>query len=42
MHVDIDYHPADRYWTFQVLEMALYLAAAALLTAFGVIRIRRR
>ncbi|MDT0343895.1 ABC transporter permease subunit [Streptomyces litchfieldiae] len=42
LHVDVSYHPAERYWPFQWLETALYLAAGALLTAFGLWRVRRR
>ncbi|MFF8958197.1 ABC transporter permease subunit [Streptomyces sp. NPDC014894] len=42
LHVDVRYHPVDRYWTFQWLETAIYLALAGLLTAFAGWRIRRR
>lgn len=41
LHVDIDYQPVDRYWTFQWLESALYLGLALSLAAFGLWRIRR-
>ncbi|MEU5978385.1 ABC transporter permease subunit [Streptomyces sp. NPDC047315] len=42
LHVEVRYHPGSRYWTFQWLETAVYLALSALLTAFGLRRIRRR
>jgi len=42
LHVDIGYQPDDRYWPFQWIESAFYLALAALLAAFGWWRIRRR
>lgn len=42
VHVDVRYQPADRYWTFQVLELALYLAAATALLMLGRWRLRRR
>ncbi|MGX2992827.1 ABC transporter permease subunit [Streptomyces sp. JNUCC 64] len=42
LHVDVRYHPGDRYWTFQWLETSVYLAASGLLIAFGGRRIRRR
>ncbi|MFE0425566.1 ABC transporter permease subunit [Streptomyces sp. NPDC058953] len=42
LHIDVDYHPANRYWSFQWLETAAYLALSGLLTAFGIRRIRRR
>jgi hypothetical protein len=41
LHVDIAYQPADRYWTFQWLESAVYLALAALLAAIAGIRVIR-
>ncbi|WP_405811767.1 hypothetical protein OG524_26115 [Streptomyces sp. NBC_01520] len=34
LHVEVAYHPADRYWPFQWIETALFFALAALLTAF--------
>jgi hypothetical protein len=40
VHVDVAYHPAGRYWTFQFLEFTLYLAAAAGLVALSVLRLR--
>jgi ABC-type transport system involved in multi-copper enzyme maturation permease subunit len=42
LHVDIAYQPNHRYWPFQWIESAVYLALSALLTAFGLWRIQRR
>ncbi|GAA4245596.1 ABC transporter permease subunit [Dactylosporangium darangshiense] len=42
LHLDIAYQPNSRFWRFQVLETALYLALSALLCAFAVWRIRHR
>ncbi|MEV6931424.1 ABC transporter permease subunit [Dactylosporangium sp. NPDC051485] len=42
VHVDIDYQPTSRYWSFQWLESAFYLLLARLLAAFGFWRIQRR
>lgn len=36
------YHPADRFWTFQLIETALFAAAAAALIGVVVWRVRRR
>ncbi|MCZ7438235.1 ABC transporter permease subunit [Micromonospora sp. WMMC241] len=36
------YHPADRFWTFQLVEAALFVAVAAVLTGVVVWRVRRR
>ncbi|MFE9747378.1 ABC transporter permease subunit [Saccharothrix saharensis] len=36
------YHPADRFWTFQLIEATLFLAVAAALIAVVVWRVRRR
>ncbi len=41
LHVDVSYHPEDRYWPFQWMETALYLMAGALLTAGALWRVRR-
>jgi hypothetical protein len=41
LHVDISYHPNDRYWVFQWIESALYLLLGGLLAAVGLWRIRR-
>jgi hypothetical protein len=37
-----EYHPLDRFWTFQLIESGIFVAAALLLFAFAVYRIRRR
>ncbi|AVT28711.1 transmembrane transport protein [Plantactinospora sp. BC1] len=42
LHVDLSYQPNHRYWPFQWLESAIYLALSALLTVFGLWRIQRR
>jgi hypothetical protein len=36
------YHPADRFWTFQLIEAALFVALAAVLIGVVVWRVRRR
>jgi hypothetical protein len=36
------YHPADRFWTFQLIEAALFIAVAAVLIGVVVWRVRRR
>jgi hypothetical protein len=36
------YHPADRFWTFQLIEAALFIAAAVVLIGVVVWRVRRR
>jgi hypothetical protein len=36
------YHPADRFWTFQLIEAALFIAVAAALIGVVVWRVRRR
>ncbi|WP_430785164.1 ABC transporter permease subunit [Actinoplanes sp. G11-F43] len=36
------HHPADRFWTFQFIETALFVIAAALLIGVVVWRVRRR
>jgi hypothetical protein len=41
-HVVASYQPANRFWTFQVLELALFLAAALALCGFCFWWIRRR
>lgn len=41
LHVEIAYQPNHRYWPFQWLESAVYLALTALLTAFGLWRVQR-
>ncbi|OXM52685.1 transmembrane transport protein [Amycolatopsis thailandensis] len=42
LHVDVSYQPASRYWTFQTLETAVYLALSGGLVALSLVRIRRR
>ncbi|WP_433058480.1 ABC transporter permease subunit [Dactylosporangium sp. CS-033363] len=41
LHLDIAYQPNDRFWTFQWLETALWLALTAALFALALWRIRR-
>jgi ABC-type transport system involved in multi-copper enzyme maturation permease subunit len=41
LHSSLTYQPADRYWTFQWLELAVYLVLAALLAGFAFWRIPR-
>jgi hypothetical protein len=41
LHVDLAYQPNDRYWSFQWIESALYVALAGSLAAFGAWRIHR-
>ena len=36
------YHPADRFWTFQLIEAVLFVAVAAVLIGVVVWRVRRR
>ncbi|WP_431883264.1 ABC transporter permease subunit [Micromonospora gifhornensis] len=36
------HHPADRFWTFQLIEAALFIAVAAILIGVVVWRVRRR
>ncbi|MEN3613149.1 transmembrane transport protein [Plantactinospora sp. ZYX-F-223] len=42
LHVDLAYHPNQRFWLFQWIELALYLGISALLAAFGLWRVQRR
>jgi hypothetical protein len=42
LHVDVAYQPNDRYWPFQLIETAIYLAFSGLLVAFGRWRIQRQ
>ncbi|MFC5750950.1 ABC transporter permease subunit [Actinomadura rugatobispora] len=41
LHVDIEYHPSGRYWTFQLAETGLYLAAGGILIVVALRRVRR-
>lgn len=38
----VSYHPADRFWTFQYIEAAIFVGLTALLLALVVWRVRRR
>jgi hypothetical protein len=38
----VEYHPLDRFWTFQLIESGIFAGAALLLFALAVYRIRRR
>jgi hypothetical protein len=38
----VEYHPLDRFWTFQLIESGVFVGAALLLFALAVYRIRRR
>jgi hypothetical protein len=38
----VEYHPLDRFWTFQQIESGIFAGAALLLFALAVYRIRRR
>jgi hypothetical protein len=42
LHVDLAYQPNRRFWPFQWIELALYLAFGALLAAVGLWQIQRR
>jgi hypothetical protein len=38
----VEYHPLDRFWTFQLIESGIFAGAALLLFVLAVYRIRRR
>jgi hypothetical protein len=38
----VEYQPAGRFWTFQLVESAIFVGLAAALLAFVVWRIKRR
>jgi hypothetical protein len=38
----LQYQPADRYWTFQYIETAIYVGLATVLVAAAVVLLRRR
>lgn len=42
MHLQVTYQPADRFWTLQLIEFALFLALAAVLIAIAVRYLHRR
>lgn len=41
LHLTVTYQPADRYWTFQWLELAMYLLLAGLLAGYAFWRLPR-
>jgi ABC-type transport system involved in multi-copper enzyme maturation permease subunit len=41
LHFTVSYHPADRYWTFQWIELGGFAVLTGLLTAFGFWRVNR-
>jgi ABC-type transport system involved in multi-copper enzyme maturation permease subunit len=42
LHFEHTYQPGSRYWTFQWIELSLFVALSLLLAAFGFFRLRRR
>ncbi|NED05190.1 transporter [Streptomyces sp. SID6648] len=42
LHVEVAYQPADRYWTFQWIETAVFLALSGILAGFSALWLRRR
>ncbi|MET9301397.1 ABC transporter permease subunit [Micromonospora aurantiaca] len=42
LHFDYTYQPGYRYWTFQWIELSMFLGLSLLLTAFGFFWLRRR
>lgn len=42
LHVRELYHPAERYWTFQAIESAIFIALSLALFAFATHRVARR
>lgn len=42
LHIEVDYQPADRYWTFQWIETGIFLALSGLLAWFCSWWLRRR
>ncbi|MFJ8018253.1 ABC transporter permease [Streptomyces sp. NPDC096339] len=42
LHIEVDYQPADRYWTFQWIETGVFLALSGLLAGFCAWWLRRR
>lgn len=42
LHLRLSYQPNHRYWPFQWLESALYLAGTLLLALYGIRRVQRR
>ncbi|SPT58490.1 ABC transporter permease subunit [Actinomadura madurae] len=41
LHVDIEYQPGGRYWSFQLAETGLYLLTGAFLSVIALRRVRR-
>ena len=41
LHFDVAYHPASRFWPFQVIETAVFVVLTLLLAGFGLWRIPR-
>jgi hypothetical protein len=41
-HAVFEYHPADRFWTFQLIETGLLLALAAVAITVAALALRRR
>lgn len=42
IHLKILYQPADRFWTFQIIEAGLFIGLAAVLLSTAVYRLRNR
>ncbi|MFJ6782007.1 ABC transporter permease [Streptomyces yangpuensis] len=42
LHIEVDYQPADRYWTFQWVETGIFLGLSGLLAWFCARWLRRR
>ncbi len=42
LHIEVDYQPADRYWTFQWVETGIFLGLSGLLAGFCSWWLRRR
>jgi hypothetical protein len=42
LHFAYTYHPGSRYWTFQWIELAMFVGLSLLLTGFGFFWLRRR
>lgn len=40
--MEVAYQPADRYWTFQWIETAVFLAPAGIPAGFSALWLRRR
>jgi hypothetical protein len=42
LHFEYTYQPASRYWTFQWIELSMFIGLSLLLTGFGFFWLRRR